>query len=130
MLVLKVRKAVKCRSFSRHSQNSLSKLVGNDEALRARSIAGTRPEERVDAVAIVIEIHDEEGVRVNRINVATDLVMVGVELSDKFAPIRAVLWILPADCEFKSKQKEANEVKFESENWFTRRKAAANFERH
>lgn len=66
--------------------------------MRAWSIAGTRPEECVDAVAIVIEIHDKKRICVNGVNVATDLVVVGVEFSDKLSPIWAVFWILPADC--------------------------------
>lgn len=80
--------------------NSLSILVWNDESLRSRSITCTRPEERVDSVAVVIEVYDEKSICIDCVDITTDLMVVRIEFSYEFALIRPVLIILLAvDCE-------------------------------
>lgn len=83
--------------------NSLSKFIRNDEALRPRSVTRARPKERVDPVAIVIEIYDQERAGINRVNISADLVMVRVEFSYELPPVWTVLVILAVD--YKAAQK-------------------------
>lgn len=77
--------------------NSLPKFIRDDETLRPGSITRARPEERVDSVAVVIEIYDQESVGIDRVNIPADLVMIRVEFSNKLPPIWAVLVILAVD---------------------------------
>lgn len=55
---------------------SLSKLIWNDESLRTRSVGRSRPEERINAIAIVIKVYDQERAGIDRIYVPANLMMV------------------------------------------------------
>ena len=56
-----------------------SVFVGYDEALGAGPVGTTRPEEGVLAIAVVDEVLDEESELVDGVDLAVDLVVVGVE---------------------------------------------------
>jgi hypothetical protein len=66
--------------------------------LRAWTVASARPKKSVNAVAIVVEIHYEKGCGIDGVDIATNLMVVRVEFSDKFSLIGTILVVLAVDC--------------------------------
>lgn len=66
-------------------------FIGYNETLRSWPIAGSRPEERIRPVAVVVEAHNQEGVLIDRVHIAGHLVVVGIEFTQILPPIWTIL---------------------------------------
>ena len=72
----------------------LSILVRYDETLRAGSIAGAGPEERVDSIAVVVEAGQQECVFIHGVYVTRCLMVIGVKFANVFPPVWTVFRFL------------------------------------
>lgn len=68
--------------------HALSVFVRDDEPLGSWTVGGSRPEESVAAISVVVEAHEEERVLVDGENVPGHLVVVSVEFSNELAAVR------------------------------------------
>lgn len=75
----------------------LAELIRHDESLNARSIACARPEERVNAISVIVEVDQQKCGRINGVHVTAHLMMIRVELAYELPPIRSILVVLTID---------------------------------